>query len=98
MDNLGVFIASFFLSSFAGLAAALRLKGGVTWLSLLTAFLNSGLMGVCISLLWFEQMRDNVYFLLGLCLLVGLSGMSAVEYLLGVLRRAFLPKEDKDEK
>lgn len=87
LSPLGVFAAAFLLSGFAGLAALLRLGRAVTWWAALTYFLNCGLLGLGLGLLWYAQFRDNVYALVGLCVLAGLGGMATLEVVVGKIRK-----------
>lgn len=76
------------VASFAGLAALLRSGRKVTWLSVLSAMLNSALVGLAIATLWFTKFRDadNLYFLIGVCILAGLGGSTLLELGLAVVR------------
>jgi len=91
MDNtispLGVFLASFGVSALAGLAALLRSGKPLTILGLLSAILNSGLLGLGICLLWFTKFQDNIYFLVGVCVMAGLGGMTTIDFALTALRK-----------
>lgn len=82
INSIWVFIAAFLVSALAGLAAFLRSPAKVTFRPLLTYFLNSGLLGLGISLLWFMKFRDNLFFLIGICVISGLGGVTFVEYIL----------------
>ncbi len=84
---LWVFISSFAVSSCAGLAALLRSGVKLSWLGIASALLNSGLLGLGIALLWYTRFRENIYFLIGVCLLAGLGGMTTVDFVLSVLRK-----------
>jgi hypothetical protein len=76
------------VASFAGLAALLRSGRRVTWLAVLSAMLNSALVGLAIATLWFTKFRDanDPYFLIGVCILAGLGGNTLLEFGLAVLR------------
>lgn len=102
---VGVFVSAFLVAAFSGLAALLRSTEKVTVKGVLSAILNSGMLGAGIALLWYTQYQDNVYFLVGVCLLSGLGGMATVDFVLTIFRRGafglgqggFKDKESKDE-
>lgn len=86
---LWVFISAFGVSSFAGLASLLRSGLPLTRKSVASHMLNSGVLGLGISLLWYSKMRDNVHFLVGLCVLAGLGGMASVDMFVEFAKRFF---------
>jgi hypothetical protein len=86
-EAVGVFISAFCVAGLAGLAALLRSGKPLTWISVLTALLNSGLLGLGISLLWYTKFREDVHFLVGICLMAGLGGMNTVDWILAALKR-----------
>jgi hypothetical protein len=88
MDSTGVFAASFGVSGFAGLAALLRSGNQLTSKSVISAGLNSGLLGLGVCLVWYHQYVNDVHMLLGLCLLSGLGGMTTVDFVTDFVRRA----------
>jgi hypothetical protein len=82
-DKVGplyVFISAFGVSSFAGLAALLRAGKRVNTGAVFTAMLNSGMIGLGIATLWYTKFQDNIYFLIGICILAGLGGATLVEF------------------
>jgi len=83
----GVFLSAFAVSALAGLAALLRSTNKLTVLAVISAILNSGLMGLGISLLWYTKFQDNIYFLIGICVLAGLGGMTTVDFVLTAIRK-----------
>lgn len=83
---LGVFISSFGVAAFAGVAALLRGGSKVTTTGLASAVMNSGLVGLGISLLWYHKFQDNVYFLIGVCVLAGLGGSMTVDFIMNALK------------
>ncbi len=89
-ENLAVFIGAGVLSGLAGLASLLRSNVELTWKRLISAFLNSGILGLGISLLWYAKFQDNVYFLVGLCVVAGLGGMTTVDLVIAAARRGIL--------
>ena len=87
MTPIGVFLSAFVLSALAGLAALLRSAKPLSILLVLSSFLNSGLMGLGISLLWYTKFQDNIYFLIGICVIVGLGGMTTIDFILTAIRK-----------
>lgn len=90
MEPLGVFASAFAVTALAGLAALLRASTPPTPLKCLSAALNAGMLGLGVSLVWYVQYRENVYFLVGVCVLLGLGGTPAIEFVLSALRRGGL--------
>jgi hypothetical protein len=76
-----VFLSAFGVSSFAGLATYLRFSRKMTLISLASAMLNAGCLGLAISLLWYQHYRnsENVYGLIGICVLAGMGGSTATD-------------------
>ncbi len=100
LSPIGVFVASFGVSAFAGLAALLRSGVPLNWKVASTSLLNSGCLGLGIALVWYNAYQDNIYFLVGVCLLSGLGGMTTIEFVLDAVRRfsvGFLPGSRKQE-
>lgn len=85
--EVGIFSAAFLLSALAGVAALLRSRSRITPKSVATSSLNSGLMGLGVSLVWYQKSED-VYFLIGLCVLVGLGGQPTFDFVLAVARKS----------
>ena len=86
LDPLWLFILAFMIAALAGVATVLRTVERITFRVILTAILNSGALGLCIALILFTWCKDNTWFLLGLCLLAGLGGMTALGFVLMVVR------------
>jgi len=86
LNPIHVFISAFGVSSFAGLAALLRAGKEVGWVSILSAMLNSGLLGLAITLSWYVKFQDNIYFLIGVCILAGLGGATMVDFVVQALK------------
>lgn len=87
LDPLGVFASAFIVSALSGLAALLRSGSELTRKAATSALLNSGLLGLGISLLWYTKFQENVYFLIGVCVLAGLGGMTTIEFVLAAFRK-----------
>ncbi len=87
-----VFLSAFGVSAFAGLAAQLRFGKHVDWIAIASSMLNTGLTGLAIALLWYNKFRDsqNIYGLIGICVLAGLAGMPATSFILQMLRKGGL--------
>jgi len=105
-DPFYVVLACFSVSSLAGLASLLRSGKPLTWYAIFSAVLNGGLLGVAICLLWYNYFENNVFFLVGLCVLAGLGGMSLLDFILVIFARGGLSiilnsaaeKKDVDDK
>lgn len=108
ISPLTVFICAFGVSSFAGLAALLRAGKQVNFVAVASASLNSGFLGLAIALLWFTKYQDNIYFLIGMCVLAGLGGATMIDFVIqavktsglsmGGLSVSFKGKENNDGK
>jgi hypothetical protein len=94
-DALGVFMSAFAVSAFAGLAALLRSGSKLGWIPVCNALLNSGFLGLGISLLWYTQFKDDLYFLVGVCVLAGLGGMTTVDLVLQWFRSRLTNEQDR---
>jgi hypothetical protein len=79
-------VVAFGVSALAGLAALLRSDTAMTRKTVAAHVLNAGVLGLGISLVWYSQFRDNVHLLVGLCVIVGLGGMSSVEFFTNLAR------------
>lgn len=100
-ENISIFILSFLLSGFAGLAALLRSGRDLTAVKLISALLNSGLLGLGICLYWYSKYREDVYTLVGICVLAGLSGQTMIGFAMDVVARqasAMFPPKKEDVK
>jgi hypothetical protein len=86
-DPLTVFATAFVISSLAGMAALLRSTQELSVRTVLSVILNTGAMGLAISLVLFNYFEDNAYFLFGLCLLAGLGGLTAVGFLIQIFKQ-----------
>jgi hypothetical protein len=86
-DPVWVFISAFGISAFAGLAALLRSGTPLTRTNICSSLLNSGILGLGISLLWYAKYQED---LIGVCVLAGLGGMTTVDFFLRVLRKGGL--------
>lgn len=80
------------ISSFGGLIAELRSKRPITGPSLLAATGFSGLTGLVIGLLAYNQAgaATNPYFLLGICGLAGIGGVDMAALLVQAMQQALL--------
>lgn len=102
------FIAAFALSFISGVTAHLREgKPCAPWSACLvlaaTAGFSSGCLGLALAMLWYTKFQDNVYFLIGVCILAGLSGRPMVDAVtidfIAVVKRwlAMLGSRGKDD-
>lgn len=87
VSPIGVFAASFCLSGFAGLAALLRSGKPLNLLNVFSSLLNSGLLGLAMAMVWYMRFQENIYFLVGVCVLAGLGGMTTVDLVLTAIRK-----------
>lgn len=100
LHALSVFASAFGVSACAGLATLLRFAKKVSKLSVASAILNSGLLGLAISLIWYQNYREekNVYSLVGFCVLAGMGGSSVTDLIFSVLSgvgvRVLITRED----
>lgn len=87
---LGVFCSAFGVSSFAGLATLLRFAKKLSKLSIISAMLNAGFMGLAISLLWYQNYRkaENISGLIGVCVVAGMGGGTLTDILISLLSGA----------
>jgi hypothetical protein len=88
-DPMRLFGTTSALASFAGLAELLRSGRPITTRSVVSAMLNSGLIGLSIGLVWYHKYlgEGNVYFLIGVCVLAGLGGATFVDFASQLLRK-----------
>lgn len=82
-----LFLLAFAVSALAGLGQVLRGNRPLTPRGVFSAGLNSGALGLVVGMLLYTWFKDNTWFLLGLCLLAGLSGMSILNFIMTVVRR-----------
>lgn len=87
LDPLTLFITAAVVGALAGVAALLRSSRDITWRVLLSAALNAGALGAGMAMLLFTYFKDNTWFLLGLCLLAGLGGMTLLGFLLAIIKK-----------
>lgn len=87
---LSVFLSAFGAASFAGLATLLRFAKKLSKLSVISAMLNAGFLGLAIALLWYQNYRkaENVYGLIGICVLAGMGGSTLTDLVISVLTGA----------
>ena len=86
INPVWVFVSSFFVAAFAGLAALLRSVTPLSTKSVCSALLNSGLLGLAISLLWYTKFQSNPFFLIGICVISGLGGLLSVDFVLKAIQ------------
>lgn len=76
-----IYLASFVLSSLAGLASQFRSKS-INWKSCVSASLNSGLCGLAITLISLTTVAVKYpEALLGFSVIVGLGGMKTINFI-----------------
>jgi hypothetical protein len=87
LDPCYLFFLAFVISALAGLGNLLRSDKRLTTRLMISAVLNSGALGLVVSMLLYSWFKDNTWFLLGLCLLAGLSGASILNFIVMIIRR-----------
>lgn len=85
--SLSIFASAFGVAAFAGLATLLRFAQKLSKLAVVSAMLNAGFLGLAIALLWYRN-AENVYSLLGFCVLAGMGGSTLTDILISVLSGA----------
>lgn len=90
LHALLILASAFGAASFAGLATLLRFARRISRLSIISAMLNSGFLGLAIALIWYQNYRDakNVYGLIGICVLAGMGGSTLTDLLISLLAGA----------
>jgi len=74
--------------SIGGLSALLRSNKRLTLRSVTSAMLNSGIMSLVISLIWWNNYREtNLYFLVGVSILAGLGGATTLDFAVLYVRK-----------
>ena len=88
LSPVQVLLSAFALSSFGGLAALLRSHRPLSWRLVFAATLYSGLLGLIIALVWYNQFEgaENMYFLLGISGLAGIGGTTVLDFVLQLLK------------
>ncbi len=87
---LSVFASAFGVAAFAGLATLLRFARKISKLAVFSAMLNAGFMGLAIALIWYQNYRatENVYGLIGICVLAGMGGSTLTDVVVSLLSGA----------
>lgn len=86
-----VFISAFGTAACAGLATLLRFsRKKLSRLSVVSALLNSGFLGLAISLIWYQNYRasGNIYGLIGICVVAGMGGSTMTDLVISLLSGA----------
>lgn len=96
------FLATFSVSSFAGLAALLRSGEKLNFRVVASAMLNSGFLGLVIFMCWGGGgAAGNIWALMGISILAGLGGNTAIDFALSLFKSIVQAKygiKDKEEK
>lgn len=95
-DVISICILSALVSGLSGIAALLRTESNFTLGRTLVVLLNSALLGLGLSLVWWGSFSENPNVLVGLCVLIGLGGQPVLEMILGALRNGALSILFKD--
>lgn len=90
LHAISVFASAFGAASFAGLATLLRFARKLSKLAVLSAMLNAGFLGLAIALIWYQNYRkaENVYGLIGICVLAGMGGSTLTDLAISLLSGA----------
>lgn len=90
LHAIAVFISAFGAAGFAGLATLLRFAKKLSKLAVVSAMLNAGFLGLAIALLWYQNYRkaENVYGLIGICVLAGMGGSTLTDLAISLLSGA----------
>ena len=95
MDNeqlnaLAVLLSAFGASASAGAATLLRFAKRISKLAVISAMLNAGFLGLAIALIWYQNYRkaENVYGLIGICVLAGMGGSTLTDLFISILSGA----------
>lgn len=85
--SLSVFFAAFGVSAFAGLATLLRFSTKLSKLAVVSSMLNSGFLGLAISLIWYRNFSQdsNIHGLIGICVLAGMGGSTLTDVIISLL-------------
>jgi len=95
---IAIFVAAFFVSGLSGIASLLRSGKEVKKITIITASLNSGLLGLAISLLWYQKFQENIYELMGICVMSGLGGAASLDFILNFLQKGYFASVEKNNK
>jgi hypothetical protein len=85
-----VLLSAFGVSAFSGLSAHLRFAKQLRPFSVMGGALNSGCLGLVISLIWYDNYASsgNVFGLIGICAAAGMCGSKITDVLVSVLSGA----------
>lgn len=81
-------VSTLSIASFAGLAALLRSKQALSIRNILSATMNSGIVGMVVGLTWYQLFdgEEHVFFMICVSALAGLGGTSLLDFLLTVVQ------------
>ena len=90
-DPNQIFGFVFAVSSVAGLASLLRSSQPLTTRNVLSAFLNSGMFGLGVAVVWYEYYGGaaHPWFMIGISLLAGLGGTSMLDFAIQLAQSSF---------
>jgi hypothetical protein len=84
---VAIFALAFLTSMFSGIAAFLRSKQPITPMAIVAAGMNSGCLGLGLTLSFYSKFKDNITVLLGFGVLAGLSGASGLDFILTTFQK-----------
>lgn len=96
-DTLTICALSALVSALSGVAALMRTEPAWTYGKLWMVVMNSGLLGLGLSLVWWESFSTNPNVLVGICILIGLGGQPMLEVILSLLQKGALRIAMKDQ-
>lgn len=85
-DPFCVLLSAFSVSSLAGLAAILRSGRRLSPRTIVSAVLNSGMLGLAIACTWYHYWPAHLWFILGVSILAGLGGLSLIDFVVQAIR------------
>jgi hypothetical protein len=90
LHAIAVFISAFGAAGFAGLATLLRFAKKLSKLNVVSSMLNAGFLGLAIALIWYQNYcrAENVYGLIGICVLAGMGGSTLTDLAISLLSGA----------
>ena len=82
LTNISVFVLSTVLSILAGFGYIVRNNEELKLRMFINSAINNGLCGLAISMIWIYKFREQIYILVGFCIIIGLMGQAGVDFIL----------------
>lgn len=83
-EKMVSFILIFLISGIAGVGSLLRKNTQLTTYCIMGAIINSGCLGLALFLLFYNRFENDIYLVAGCCIIAGLGGMSAIDFILSI--------------